>query len=528
MIILLKRIAAIMLTMAVICLAGCKKADDPNNNGGNGGETPETPAIVSTSEVQYDGKVFVEAIFEDESKMYFAIISPTEVSVASGEFFYQDDPSQAYKYRGEVIIPRKITHLNKEYDVISIAYQAFYHCDLVTSVSIPNSVVSIDSYIKKNNTNTDIYLGAFQGCNNLTEIYLSERIQRVDANAFNGCSKLSVINLSENLQYIGKGAFEGCPAFSETIVVPKSIKVIGMRAFDAKNIVFNADSCSIAGGAEFISQWSDELECFSAFPNMGSITFGNNVKVMPAYLYSDLNPSIIELPSSVTMIPNNAFYGCTSLEKVHDFNQILSIGRKAFYGCSSLASIELSNSLDIIDDYAFYKCTNLSRIVIPNSVISIGYRAFWKSGLSSIEFGNSIVTIGASSFSCCSNLTEVVIPNSVVSIDADAFKSCDMLNSVSFGNSLVTIGSYAFNNCQKLTDIYLPNSIRFIDTHAFAGSMSSSIITNITCMANNPPVLGVEVFGQRPIQVINVPISSVEAYRTANGWSKYADVIVGI
>ena len=479
MIILLKKIAAIMLTMAVICMAGCKKTDGPNNNGGNGGEAPETPAIVSTSEVQYDGKVFVEAIFEDESKMYFAIISPTEVSVVSGEFFYQDDPSQAYKYRGEVIIPRKITHLNKAYDVISIAYKAFYHCDLVTSVFTPNSVVSIDSYKEMNNTNTDIYLGAFQGCNNLSEIILSERVQRIDANAFQGCSKLSFINLSENLQYIGEGAFEGCPAFSETIVVPKFIKAIGMRAFDAKNVVFNADSCSIAGGAVPISQWSFELDCFSAFPNMSSITFGNNVKMMPAYLYSDLNPSIIELPSSVTLIPNCAFYGCTNLEKVNDFNQIISIGRDAFYGCSSLTSIELSNSIEIIDEYSFYKCTNLSRIVIPNSVISIGKKAFWQSGLSSIEFGNSIISIGSSSFSGCSNLTEIVIPNSVVSI-----------------------GTYAFSSCYALN--------------------------TITCMANNPPVLGEEVFGQSPIQVIFVPMSSVEAYKTANGWSQYADVIVGI
>ena len=99
----LNKIAAIMLTMAVVCMIGCKKADDPSNggnngnNGGNGGETPEAPAIVSTSEVQYDGTVFIEAVFEDETKMYFAIVSPTEVSVSNGEFFYQENPSLAYK-----------------------------------------------------------------------------------------------------------------------------------------------------------------------------------------------------------------------------------------------------------------------------------------------------------------------------------------------------------------------------------------------------------------------------------------------
>lgn len=90
---LLKATLSILVVVSVL-FTGCNKPDEPNNggnngnDGGDGGDNLETPAIVSTSEVQYDEKVFVEAIFEDGSKMYFAIISPTEVSVASGEFFY--------------------------------------------------------------------------------------------------------------------------------------------------------------------------------------------------------------------------------------------------------------------------------------------------------------------------------------------------------------------------------------------------------------------------------------------------------
>ena len=145
-----KVMSVIGLIIAVVIATGCTKPDDPTdpnngggnngNNGGNGGETPEAPAIVSTSEVQNDGKVFIEAVFEDESKMYFAIVSPTEVSVVNGEFYYQDNPSLAYKYRGVVVIPEIITHIGKTYSVIAIGQKAFYGCNLVTSVFIPNTI----------------------------------------------------------------------------------------------------------------------------------------------------------------------------------------------------------------------------------------------------------------------------------------------------------------------------------------------------------------------------------------------------
>lgn len=506
---LLKVTLSILLIVAY-CYTGCKKPEDPSNGGNNGnsGETPEAAAIVSTSEVQYDGKVFVEAVFEDETKMYFAIISPTEVSVASGEFFYQDDPSQAYKYRGDVVIPEKITHLGTTYSIIEIGWKAFYGCNLVSSVYMPNTITTISSYYNYPNFyphhSSDTF-GAFQGCSNL-----------------------NTIQMSTNIVNIGDMAFSGCPCFSGTVNIPKYVKSIGKAAFDSKSVCFNADSCFVAGDMEPSN--STEQIYVSAFPNMNTISFGKNVKVMPAYLYLGMNPIVIDIPSSVTIIPHEAFRGCTNLEKVNNVDNIVSIGSQAFYKCESLNSfpVSLNSALSNIGRNAFSGCENLTSITIPNSVGNIGASAFSRCGLCSIEWGNSIDTIRENTFSFCRNLVDVVIPNSVTTISYDAFKKCDALITVSFGNSLTIIGSDAFNGCQQLTDIHLPSSIRNIESHAFDGAMSLSIITNITCMANNPPILGEEVFGRRPIQVICVPMSSVEAYKTADGWSQYADVIVGI
>ena len=497
---LLKVTLSILFVVAV-WFTGCNKPDEPNN----GGNTPENPAIVSTSEVQHDGTVYIEAVFEDGSKMYFAIISPTEMAVTSGEFFYQDNPSQAYTYRGDVVIPKMITHLGTTYTVVEIGWKAFYGCSLVSSVIIPNTVTKISSYYRYPNyypnscSNT---FGAFQDCTNL------ERIQ-----------------MSTNIQVIGDLAFSGCPCFVETVNIPKYVKSIGKAAFDSKTVLFNADSCFVAGDLE--SSNSSDNVYVSAFPNMNTISFGDNVKVMPAYLYLGMNPTTIDFPSSVTIISYEAFRGCANLEIVNNVDNVVSIGAQAFYKCEYLDSfpVTLTSALTNIGSSAFFGCKKLTTITIPNPVLSIGPSAFKSSGLCSICFGDSIETIGRYSFAFCDDLAEVSIPNSVKTICNNAFQNCDALAIVSFGNTINTIESYAFDGCQALTDISLPSSIQFINNHAFDADW---IQTTITCMANNPPVLGEEVFGRRFIQAIRVPMASVEAYKAADGWRQYEDVIVGI
>ena len=50
------------------------------------------------------------------------------------------------KYTGSVTIPSTVTYSSVSYTVKEIGSQAFYNCTGLTSVSIPNSVVSIKSY----------------------------------------------------------------------------------------------------------------------------------------------------------------------------------------------------------------------------------------------------------------------------------------------------------------------------------------------------------------------------------------------
>ncbi len=119
-----------------------------------------------------------------------------------------------------------------------------------------------------------------------------------------------------------------------------------------------------------------------------------------------------------------------------------------------------------------------------------------------IEFDGDVTTIGERAFDSCTSLTSVTIPDSVTEIGEQAFAECSSLTSVTIGDSVTEIGDYAFYLCHSLTSVY--------------------------CKATTPPTGGSSVFGVNASgRKIYVPAESVEAYKSASGWSWYSFDIVG-
>ena len=98
------------------------------------------------------------------------------------------------------------------------------------------------------------------------------------------------------------------------------------------------------------------------------------------------------------------------------------------------------------------------------------------------------------------NLTSITIPSSVTSIGDEVCVGCSNLTSVSIPSSVTSIGDYAFWNYNT---------------------------SNITMLATNPPTLGEKnPFYSSDKLIITVPVGYGETYKTAEGWSRYADYIV--
>ena len=131
------------------------------------------------------------------------------------------------KYSGDIVIPAQVTYQGITYPVTQIGYSAFDRCDSLTSIEIPNSVISIELY-------------AFS-CSGLTSITIPNSVITIKDGAFYGCKKLKSITIPNSVTSIGDineyndnmhriGAFCQCTSLEE-VTIGKSVTDIGPFAF---------------------------------------------------------------------------------------------------------------------------------------------------------------------------------------------------------------------------------------------------------------------------------------------------------
>ena len=339
---------------------------------------------------------------------------------------------------GELKIPSTVTNSNTTYTVTSIGGAAFYYCNGLTSVTIPNSVTSIGG-------------SAFYGCSGLTTVTIHNSITSIGDHAFRGCRGLISVTISNSVTSIGISAFCECSKLTEINV-------------ESDNMVYSSEN-----GVMFNKE-KTELICYPAGKTETTYT----------------------IPNSVTSIVSEAFADCSSLTSVTIPNSVTSIGYEVFYGCIGLTEVVIGNSVTSIDDDAFHNCIGLTSVTIPNSVTSIGHSAFYNcSSLATVTIGNSVTSIAREVFSGCSGLTSVTIGNSVTYIGSDAFRNCSKLTSVTIPNSVTSIGNNAFYNCSRLATVTIGNSVTSISSYAF---YNCSGLTAIAYDGTNEPTILTNAF----------------------------------
>ena len=297
------------------------------------------------------------------------------------------------------------------------------------------------------------------------------------SNTYNTEKECWIIKFDGDITTIGSSAFEGCSSLT-SITIPDSVTTTGLNVFNG---------CS----------------------SLTSVTIGDGV----------------------TVISYGAFKGCSSLSSITIPDSVTTIGNFAFEGCSSLTSITIPDSVTEIGYAAFSYCSSLTSVTIPDSVTEIGAYAFGDCrSLTSVTIPDSVTTIGNFAFHWCHGLTSVTIPDSVTSIGIHAFCECRSLTSVTIPENVTAIGYYAFCFCHSLTSVTIPENVATIGYNAFAWTG----LTSIYCKAVTPPTIILSDDGfwgafdwQASNRIIYVPMESVEAYQSAEGWSNYADAIVG-
>ncbi len=372
---------------------------------------------------------------------------------------------------GDITIPSTLWN----YPVTSIGYDAFYNCDNLTSITIPDSVTSIGR-------------SAFSNCSNLTSITLPFVGGSSTDNKYLGYI-FGASSYSDNEDYV--------PSSLKTVILSNACTSIGDDAFRKCSYI---TSVKIGGGVTSIGE-----DAFYYCDSLESVTIGNGVTSIGRYAFSNCSSiTSITIPDSVTSIGWSAFSNCSSLTSItvpFVGNSATDNGLFGYIfrgGCgyndvpSSLKNVILSNACTSIGRSAFSNCSSLTSITIPDSVTSIGYDAFRDcdslkdvhitdiKAWCNIDFGSSSSSTIQSSnpLYYAENLylngeliTNLAIPDGVINIPDYAFYNQDNIVSVTIPDSVTSIGNYAFYSCNSLKDVYITDikawcNIDFIDSYS--------------------------------------------------------------
>lgn len=416
---------------------------------------------------------------ENESFKIFITVPPTSALTSSVKLILTD--SEGYSYYG---IPSR--------EIAQFVAGTRYQRDFVLSQQ-DNNIIFADPLVKEICVANWDYDGdgelSFEEAKSVREVgYLSRQFAGSSIKTFNELKYFS--NLTNGI------SFGECSELEE-VTLPNSITTVDgfYNCVKLKKIVLPENATSINWGA---------------FRYCASLTD-------------------IIIPQSITSIGPNAFEGCTNLRSIIIPQGVEIIENTTFEGCINLSEIIFPEGLTKIDAWAFGECKALKNIILPESLTTIGGCAFASSGLETITIPKNVsYSYDGSIFQNCENLNEATINSKI--IFGGMFSGCSKLERVVISDYVEEIGAGAFDGCKWISKLVIPESVKSIGNDFIEGC---TIIESITCKAINPPTIvgTTDTFYYNPLnyfEKIYVPAASVNKYKTARGWSNYADLIVGI
>ena len=347
-----------------------------------------------------------------------------------------------------------------EKGVTRIGNSAFQNFTKLTSVTIPNSVISIEKY-------------AFLNCTNRTNVYYTGT--KTEWGNVNGKDRLN----SATLHY-------HC----------------GATADDNAYWALVGGTLTISGSGDMANYTNaDEVQWKDSVADIKNVVIGNGVTNVGAYAFNGCeNLTSVVIPTGVTQIGDNAFNDCNKLANVY------YTGTKAEWdaltkgsGNDSLTNATLHYHCGAIADDNVYWALVGDTLTISGSGAMADY-----ADASSVPWNNSITAIKT-----------VGIENGVTNVGDYAFSGCENLTSVTIARSVKNIGDNVFNNCEKLVNVYYAGTQEDWNSIAGKESLTSAKISYCICGAK-----GNEANVKWSLENSTLTISGsgdMKDYATANG-----------
>lgn len=436
------------------------------------------------------------------------------------------------EYAGEINIPENITVEDVVYTVTAIGENAFQEDrndpDKVTSVTIPNTVETIDAY-------------AFMSCSGLTTVNWGTGVKSVGNSAFGSCTKITKVNITDlaawcQTNFASKTANPlsiktGTPLVLNDeeiteLVIPDEVTEVGDYSFYQYNkltsLKIGPNVKKIGNSAFYYCYGLTELtipdnvtelgaEAFASCRGLTSVTIGKGLESIASGAFSGCQGlTALVIPDNIKTIESNAFANCRVLAEVTLGKGVEEIQNAAFQSCSKITKVnaadltswcnikfggnnsnpamtskhlyingeELTNvkfptGIGQVNDNTFNGLEKLESVVLPDDVTRIGVSAFHNcTGLTSINIPESVTTIYGRAFQSCSNLATIELPENLDSLGESVFNSCTALNNVTLPENITTIGDFLFGGCSSLESINIPEGVTSVGDYAFQNCTS--------------------------------------------------------
>lgn len=409
---------------------------------------------------------------------------------------------------------------------------------------------------------------AFEGCVNLTDINLSDKLTTINGLAFynTGLTEITVpasltkittasaagknvgpfaggvlrkVTFADGVTKSLQGMFMGTTSLEE-VVLPKSLKTIDQNAFkDCSSL--KKLSVGKSGGENVL----DTVETINA----GAFNGCSSLETLTL-------KNVAKIDSSDT---NRTFGGCTSLKKVSvtgvtttdntgkttlsttigtsafkdnkalkeiNMDTIKTVSQEAFRGCgvaddgTDPATLTLNN-VNAIGALAFYGC-GFKAVQIPRQLTSVAtgkingveYGPFAGGKLETVSFGTLINTIPDN---LCMNTTSLQkielqsVKASLRTIGKNAFKGCTSVEEVTIPKGILTVSNSAFEGCSGLTDVTI--AAKTINAKAFAECKNLKAVK----MEEGVTTIQGMAFANTQISAVTIPSTLTTAGTTKEG-----------
>lgn len=320
--------------------------------------------------------------------------NPTEFTV--GDLIYRVNGDGAsvtvighvdgYNAQGALVIPESVSYEGHNYVVTVIGNTAFMYCFYLTSLTLPNSVTTIEE-------------GAFAYCSGFTgDLVIPNSVVTIEPSAFFTCYAFDGdLVIGNSVTVIGDYAFNDCNGLHGDLNIPSNVESIGTDAFrycafsgmnvDPQNPVFDSrDNCNA-----IIMTSTNELLIGCA-----NTVIPNTVTAIGENAFCGLDGlTSIEIPDSVTSIGAGAFSFCFNLTGDLTIpNSVTTIGSGAFFQCSGFdGTLTIGSSVTFIGDYAFRKCSGFTGAVsLATTPPELGNEPGWNCVVFE-QFGTQVLTV---------------------------------------------------------------------------------------------------------------------------------------